>query len=318
MEEGFTIREKLVGFFLLFVIILTLVVLLIIAQGKGWFGIYRTYSIKLEQGYNLQLGSLVKMFNTDIGKVTDMSIQREGGRPIVLVTIKVKKEYADLIRVKSTAEVVTPFPFGSEYIEISPGPPEYPILKQHDTIFFLSKEKPLTESLADLVNEENLQRIQTILTNLAELSDRLKIQEKAWHAAVKHMDQVALALLNSEGTLGDLLMRRDIAMRLKETLDKLDNVLKEVNQFATGLKPTSQNLEVLTRNLNQDVVTLGNILTDLKSGTPEFPKLMKSATEFSEEGTEAMETIKRNPLVRFGAPKQKEGQALHVEPRHVK
>jgi len=95
-------------------------------------------------------------------------------------------------------------------------------------------------------------------------------------------------------------------------------VLQEVNKFATGLQPTSQNLEVLTRNLNRDVETLGSILADLKEASPEFPKLMKSATEFSEEGTEAMETIKSNPLVRFGTRKEKEDQALHVEPRHVR
>ena len=131
------------------------------------------------------------------------------------------------------------------------------------------------------------------------------------------MDEVALALLNSEGTLGSLLMRKDFALRLNKTLENLDHVLKEVNKFATGLYPTTQNLEVLTRNLNREVETLGDILADFKAASPEFPKLMTSATEFSEEGTEAMETIKSNPMVRFGVPKEKEGQALHVEPRHV-
>ncbi len=318
MEETYTGREKLVGFFLLFIIILTMVTLLIIAQGKGWFLTYRTYLIKLEQGYNLQQGSLVKMFNTEIGKVTDMRIKKEKGRPLVEVTIKVLTDYTNFILEKSVAEVVSPFPLGSEYIEITPGPTNYPPLKQFGTIPVLPRQKPITDAMADLVNEQNLQRIQTILTNLATLSDRLKVQEKTWHEAVKHVDRVALALLNSEGTLGDLLMRRDFAERLNQTLGNLDQVLDQVNQFATGLQPTSQNLEVLTRNLNRDVVTLGSILADLKTASPEFPKLMKSATEFSEEGTEAMETIKSNPLVRFGTRKEKKDQSLHVEPRHVR
>jgi len=318
MEETYTGREKLVGFFLLFIIILTMVTLLIIAQGKGWFLTYRTYLIKLEQGYNLQQGSLVKMFNTEIGKVTDMRIKEEKGRPIVEVTIKVLTDYTNFILEKSVAEVVSPFPLGSEYIEITPGPTNYPPLKQFGTIPVLPRQKPITDAMADLVNEQNLQRIQTILTNLATLSDRLKVQEKTWHEAVKHVDRVALALLNSEGTLGDLLMRRDFAERLNQTLANLDQVLDQVNQFATGLQPTSQNLEVLTRNLNRDVETLGSILADLKTASPEFPKLMKSATEFSEEGTEAMETIKSNPLVRFGTGQEKKDQSLHVEPRHVR
>ncbi len=318
MEAGFTKREKLVGFFLLLIVILTKVTLLVVAQGKGWFLSYSTYLIRLEQGYNLHQGSLVKMFNTDVGKVTKMAIKRDNGRPVVEVTIKVLSDYADFIREKSVAEVVTPFPFGSQYIEISPGPSEYPLLKERTIIAAHTGKKPLTDSLTELVNEENLQRVQAILINLATLSDRLRDQERAWYTAVKHVDEVALALLKSEGTLGDLLMRRDLGLRLNKTVENLDQVLKEVNAFAIGLKPVTQNLEVLTRNLNRDVEALGSILTDIKTGSPDFPKLMKSATEFSEEGTEAMETIKSNPLVRFGAPKEKKDQPLHVEPRHVK
>ncbi len=63
---------------------------------------------------------------------------------------------------------------------------------------------------------------------------------------------------------------------------------------------------------------MGSILADIKAGSPEFPKLMESATQFSEEGTETMETIKTNPLVRFGQPKGKKGEALNVEPYYVR
>jgi phospholipid/cholesterol/gamma-HCH transport system substrate-binding protein len=318
MEEGFTKREKLVGLFLLLIVILTKVTLLVVAQGKGWFLSYSTYLIRLEQGYNLQQGSSVKMFNTEVGKVTRMTIKRDNGRPVVEVTVKVLTDYADFVREKSVAEVVTPFPFGSQYIEIIPGPSEVQRLKQRDVIATQTGKKPLADSMAELVNEENLQRVQAILTNLAHLSERLNEQEKVWYAAVKHVDEVTLAMLKAEGTLGNLLMRPDLIQRLNQTVDRLDQVLKEVNAFAVGLKPVTENLEVLTRNLNRDVVSLGSILADVKAGSPEFPKLMKSATEFSEEGTEAMETIKSNPLVRFGTSREKKEQPLHVEPRHLK
>jgi phospholipid/cholesterol/gamma-HCH transport system substrate-binding protein len=318
MEEGFTKREKLVGLFLLLIVILTKVTLLVVAQGKGWFLSYSTYLIRLEQGYNLQQGSSVKMFNTEVGKVTRMTIKRDNGRPVVEVSIKVLTDYADFIREKSVAEVVTPFPFGSQYIEIIPGPSEVQRLKQRDVIATQTGKKPLADSMAELVNEENLQRVQAILTNLAHLSDRLNEQEKVWYAAIKHLDDVALAMLKAEGTLGNLLMRPDLVQRLNQTVDRLDQVLKEVNAFAIGLRPVTENLETLTRNLNRDVESLGSILADVKAGSPEFPKLMKSATEFSEEGTEAMESIKSNPLVRFGTSQEKKDQPLHVEPRHVK
>jgi phospholipid/cholesterol/gamma-HCH transport system substrate-binding protein len=318
MEEGFTRREKLVGFFLILMVILTTATLLVIAQGKGWLLTYRTYFINLDQGYNLQQGSLVKMFNTDIGKVTKMRIKREYGQPVVEVTIRVLDDYSDFILEKSEARVVTPFPFGSEYIEIDSGLSNYPPMKEYGTIAVKQREKALTDSMAELVNEENLQRVQEILANLADLSESLKDQKEGLYATVKNVNKIALALLKSEGTLGDLLMSRDFAQRLTKTMYNLDQVLKDVNKFATGLEPTSKNLELLTANLNREVVKLGTILADIKEGSPEFPKLMQSATEFSEEGTEIMETIQENPLVRLGQPKEKKGQALHVEPRHVK
>ena len=126
MEEGFTRKEQLVGGFLLVLIIFTVVTLLVIAQGKGWFQPQNTYLVKFRQGYNLRQGSLVKMFNAEIGKVAVLGITQTMGQPQVEVTLKVNEEYANLIRQDSVAEVVSPTLIGSEYVEISPGSSGYP------------------------------------------------------------------------------------------------------------------------------------------------------------------------------------------------
>ena len=91
MEEGFTRKEQLAGGFLLVLIIFTVVTLLVIAQGKGWFQSQNTYLIKFRQGYNLHQGSLVKMFNAEIGKVVAMGIDQTMGYPQVEVTLKVNR-----------------------------------------------------------------------------------------------------------------------------------------------------------------------------------------------------------------------------------
>lgn len=317
MEEGFTKREKLVGFFLLLIVVITKLTLLLIVQGKGWFESYRSFNIKLDTGHNLQQGSLVKMYNTDIGKVTKMSITRKGNNiPEIKADIRVLKAYAEQIRKDAVAEVVKPLPFfGSPYIEIKPGVLDTE-LTEHATIPF-KEGKEFTDSVAKLFDEKNLKRVQTILTNLTLLSSQLQADEKNWNATMKHVDEVMLSLLKSKGTLGELLMRRDFANRMNNTLENMDRVLKEVNEFATGLKPVNKNLEELTKNMNREVGTLRSILADIKAGSPEFPRLMKSATEFSEEGTATAQAIKANPLVRMGLPKAKKGESLHVEPRHV-
>ena len=81
MEEGFTRKEQLVGGFLLVLIVFTMVTLLVIAQGKGWFQRQNTYLIKFRQGYNLHQGSLVKIFNAEIGKVAMLRIIQTMGHP---------------------------------------------------------------------------------------------------------------------------------------------------------------------------------------------------------------------------------------------
>lgn len=319
MDEGFTKREKLVGLFLLLIVILTKVTLLVIAQGKGWWQSYRSYYVILSTGYNLHPGSLVKIFNTEVGKVTKMSITREkDGTATVKVSIKILTEYIDFIRTDCAAEVVSPTLFGSEYLEITPSYSNKPLIDEHDEIPYFQKKKPFTDSLAELLNEGNLKQAQAILTNLTLLSGQLQNDEKNWNAAVKHVNEVAESLLKSQGTLGELLMSRDFAGRMTKTVESMDRALKEVNQLTTDFKPSAKNLEVLTQNLIREVAALKSILEDIKGGSPEVPKAVEAVTEFGKGGAEVVDAVKANPLIRMTLPKGDQGQSLHVEPRHVK
>ena len=49
MEEGFSRKEQLAGGFLLVLIVFTVVILLVIAQAKGWFQTQNTYLIKFRR-----------------------------------------------------------------------------------------------------------------------------------------------------------------------------------------------------------------------------------------------------------------------------
>lgn len=318
MEEGFSRREKLVGLFLLLIVIMTKVTLLVIAQGKGWFLSYRSYVIKLKQGYNLHQGSLVKMFNTEIGKVTNMRISRVHDETAVEVRIKVLDEYAELIRQDSKAEVVSPTLFGSEYIEISPGSSGYPAIRQYDPIPYFQSKKPLTESVSQLLNDENLQQVQAILNNVSSLTQQVKEHEKEWNATVKRFDEVMVALLKSEGTLGELLMRREFYTRLGQSLDIMDRAFKEAQVRVGDFQPTAKSLETFIRDMNRELATIRSILADIKAGSQGVPNLVETATEATKGGKEVVDAVKQNPVIRLTLPKGVKGEPLHVEPRHVK
>ncbi len=316
MEEGFTRKEKLVGLFLLVMIILIKITLLVIAQGKGWFESQTTYYIYFKQGYNLHQGSLVKMFNTEIGKVTNIEFKQKENENQVEVTIRVVKEKAKLIRTDSVAEVVAPTLIGSEYIEISPGSSGYPPVGRAGTIASVAR-KTMAENLADLFNEETIKQARSTINNISLLTDRLKDQEKAWLAAVNHVDEVVLSIIKAQGTLGELVSRRDFYNRMNKSLTQVDKTILNIQKITGDLMPAAQNLQGASKNVHTETETVRGILEDIKAGTQEFPGLMETAAETTQEGKTVVEAVKANPLIRLTLPKEKRSQPLHVEPRHV-
>ena len=314
MEEGFSRREQLVGGFLLVLIIFTVVTLLVIAQGKGWFQAQHTYLVKFRQGYNLRQGSLVKMFNAEVGKVAVLSITQTMGYPQVEVTLKVNEEYANLIRQDSVAEVVSPTLIGSEYVAISPGSSGYPKIEPFGTI--ASRErKSATEHLAELASEENIQKVKQMLVNLATFSEDLKNDEKVLLAALKHIDEVFMNLTEGKGTLGMLVMQKDLYNRMNQALDHMDKFLVEAKILMVDLKPTAQNLGVFTKSINQEIEPLKAIVANIKAGSEELPDLMETATGTARSAKDTMDAIKANPLIRWTAPTGAKSQTIHVAPR---
>jgi phospholipid/cholesterol/gamma-HCH transport system substrate-binding protein len=314
MEDSFTQKEQLAGGFLLVLIIFTVVTLLVIAQGKGWFQTQNTYLIKFRQGYNLHQGSLVKMFNAEVGKVAMLGITQTSGQPQVEVTLKVNEEYANLIRQDSVAEVVSPTLIGSEYVEISPGTSGYPKIESYGTI--PSRErKSVTEHLAELASEENIQKVKLMLGHLAQFSEDLKNDEKILQAALKHIDEVFLDLTAGKGTLGMLVMQKDLYNRMNQAIDHMDKFLVEAKILMVDFKPTASNLGVLTKSINQEIEPLKAIVANIKAGSEELPDLMEAASGTARSAKQTMDAIKANPLIRMTAPEGAKSQTIHVAPR---
>ena len=316
MEEAFTKKEKLVGLFLLVLIILTKITLLSIAQGKRWFESQTTYYISFKQGYNLRQGSLVKMFNTEIGKVTYIDFKPMEDENRVEVTISVLKEKAGLIRTDSIAEVISPTLVGSEYIEISPGSSGYPKVAAAGTIASQAR-KTMSENLTELFNEDAIRQIRVALNNISFLTEQLKNHDRAWLAAAKHVDEVMVSILKAQGTLGELVKSRDFYNRMNRSMTEVDKTILNVQKITGELVPAAQNLQAASKTIQQETATVKGILADIKAGTQEFPGLMETASETTQGGKSIVEAVKANPLIRLTLPKERQSQPLHVEPRHV-
>jgi len=314
MEEGFTHKEQLVGGFLLVLIIFTVVTLLVIAQGKGWFQRQNVYFVKFKQGYNLHQGSLVKMFNAEIGKVSNLGIVQTMGHPQVEVTLKINEEYANLIRQDSVAEVVSPTLIGSEYVDITPGSSGYPKIEPYDPI--PSRErKSISEHLAELASEENIQKVKVMLIHLAQFSEDLKNDEKVLQSALIHLDGVLQNLTEAKGTLGMLVMHKELYAQMNKTLEDWDKFFLEARTVVVALKPTVVNLGGFTKSINEEIEPLKAIVANIKAGSEDVPDLIEAATGTARSAKDTMDAIKGNFLIRMTAPEGAKSQTIHVEPR---
>ncbi|MBW1916585.1 MAG: MCE family protein [Deltaproteobacteria bacterium] len=316
MDEGFTRSEKLAGLFLFLMLLVTVAALLAIGQGKAWFKSQQTYLVKFKQGYNLTPGSAVKMFNTEIGKVTDLHISRIMDQTQVVITIKVLAEYADLIRQDSVAEVQSPGLFGSEYLEISPGSSGYPPVAEYGTIPS-QERKTFADYLEEFKPEESLRRAKQILINLAYLTEQLKTHERKLLTSVNKFNEVMASILEAKGSLGKLMMQTDFYGRLGESLTKIENVVKDAQSITSNLKDTTSQMPALAKSVREEVQTVKSILADIKQGSQEFPELMGSASEAARGGTAVVDALKANPLIRLTLPKQPDSETIHLEPRNV-
>jgi len=94
----------LAGLFVFFTVILFLITLVMIGRGKDWFKRHTPYFTTFEESYNLQQGADVKLLETKIGRVQEISLLQDR----VKVKLVVQEAYAPRIRMGSVAKVRSP------------------------------------------------------------------------------------------------------------------------------------------------------------------------------------------------------------------
>jgi phospholipid/cholesterol/gamma-HCH transport system substrate-binding protein len=322
MEEGFTHKEKVVGLFFLVLLVLFIFSLVLVSREKGWLFFQRTYLVKFAEGYNLQVGSPVKMLATEIGKVTKIAIDFKTTAFPVIVTIRVFGNYSSLIKEDSEAYAVSPLFIGTAYLAVTAGSSPNVLPDYH--VIPTGYRRSMTESLESLASEQNIEQIKATLANLAQMTEALKNDEKSFFAAVDAFKQVFVALKDGKGTLGQLVVSRELYTSLNKSVNELNKVLANATQVAGEMKPTAQDLQKFARSIQEEVTTLKSILADIKSGAAdfkagaaEFPGVMQTAGETMQGGKEVVDAVKANPLVKMTMPKQRRSQPVHVEPRDV-
>jgi phospholipid/cholesterol/gamma-HCH transport system substrate-binding protein len=248
MEMAFSKLEKVVGTFIIGVVLLLMSTLVIIGRGKDWFEKYVPYYTTFNESYNLQENAAVKLFKADIGKVQKITLTQNRVR----VKLLILDQYASRIRQDAVAVVESPTLIGSEYISIIPGSADAPLILPNEEI--PSKEK---RSISDIMSEFEIEKtakvvVQTI-QDLSDVAQKLSAPDGPLWSTLNHVsrisgnvEQITADLKTGKGLMGALLNSEAL---LQQTADHLDALGKILESMKAAADQTPHTMELVNENL---------------------------------------------------------------------
>ncbi|MGE5844072.1 MAG: MlaD family protein, partial [Syntrophaceae bacterium] len=230
MELKFSRMDRVVGVFIIAVVALMVSTVVLIGRGKDWFRPTVTYFVEFKENYNLMPGSPVKLYKAEIGKVKDVTLVGDAVR----VRLSIFEEYHNRFRQDTVVTVESPTFIGSEYVAVRPGKPDSPLIPPSGTVKSEEK-KTLSQILAEYEVEETAKRLTETIRNLADIIDELRDPQGPLFASLnsieknlKNLETVTTGLKEGEGTAGQLLRSDELINRVNTSMERLDNVLKNV------------------------------------------------------------------------------------------
>jgi phospholipid/cholesterol/gamma-HCH transport system substrate-binding protein len=298
MVLKYRVMEKLVGFFLILTILIGIAAFAFVGRGKDWFKEHNVYRVLFDEGYYIKPATRVKLFKIDIGRVQTVRLTEDNR---VDVKIKVLAQYAPKIRADSVAKVESPTFIGSEYISISPGSPEKPMIPK-GTYIPSARKETIADYMKKFELEDKLQVLTKTLENIGVLADNLSDPDKGVPAIVANANHLILSIQDpEEGIPATLASLNQVVARLNDpkgsfvtmlgnfnaTSRRFKGATNHLNQILLNFRRISQHLVegkgtagkiLMTDELNQSIgfkmAAVDEILEDLKKTLSRMPEII--------------------------------------------
>ncbi len=299
MELNFNKTEKAVGVFVISIAVLLLTSLVFIGRGKDWFRSYVPFFTTFNESYNLQENAAVKMYKADIGRVESITLDGEK----VKVVIGILDEFRDRIRQGTIVTVESPTLIGSEYISIKPGKRDGALIE--DNGFIKSEPKKTLAYILEQfrVEETGKMFIQAIQDFSAIISD-LRSPKGPLFSTLDSLDN-AMGNVNSitedvkagKGSLGSLLESRELIESILAKLDKVDPILKDINDASAQTPVVMDNANKLLTTVNESadesLKNLKQILADIAESTQKLKTIMENVKQGSYDVPDITGSVKQ-------------------------
>jgi phospholipid/cholesterol/gamma-HCH transport system substrate-binding protein len=318
MRLEYSTTEKIVGAFILLTLFTLLVTVAMVGRGKNWFRKHVSYYATFKEGYNLSPGSRVKLFGTDVGQVTGVSLTEDNK---VRVVFRILADYASRIRADSLAFVESPTLIGSEYVAISPGSKSASALPPGGEI--PSKEKKsLSEYLEEYEADKMVKRLSEILDGLARITAQLGDRDGPLMGTLQNVRQLTGTVEQGRGSLGRLIRDDQFYLKIMEELDALSKILTSVDATGAHVKKLSEHLATASERAPEMAVQVQEIVSRMVRVSLLLEKTMKDVPAISQQTREGMrevnrilDSIQKNFLIRSNLPPQPRPATHGLEPR---
>ena len=309
MELKFSRMDRVVGVFIIAVVVLMVGSVALLGRGKDWFRPTVTYYVQFKENYNLSPGSPVKLYKAEIGKVKGVELVGDAVR----VRLSIFEEYASRFRQDTVATVESPTFIGSEYVAVRPGKHDSPPILPGGTIESEEK-KTISEILAEYEVEETAKRLTETIRNLADIIDELRDPEgllfkslNSIEKNLKNVETITTDLKEGKGTAGQLLRSDELIERVNTSMERLDGILRNLE----GSTPE------VTANLRESMEKIREITTNLEKGSRDVPAVIRTTKRSLQEIRDGVDEINRvvkslekNYLIRGNLPPKPEGRDL--------
>jgi len=340
MELNFNKTEKIVGVFVVGVMVLLLVTVIIIGRGKDWFKNYVTYYTIFQEGYNLEENHAVKLFKTDIGKIKKITLV--GNK--VKIRLAIVEEFSTRIRAGSVATVEGPAFIGSEYISINPGDQSEPQLPRGGMIPTRAK-RSIKALLEEFEVEKTAKKLVKAIQDISEFAVSLKDPEgplvstlENLNETTAHIERITGDLQEGKGSAGSLLKSRETIDAIHGKLDQIGTILDSVGRAAdktpgamdqvqdnldgikkieTGMTESIEKIKRILDEVGEAVRTLKVTLNNIETGSRDVPEITRSTREGIQSIIESVDSLDRivesvqdNFLIKPNLPPEPEGESL--------
>lgn len=321
MRITFDVKEKIVGAFMVMMVILLVTIVVMVGRGKDWFGAYVTYYTVFDEAYNLSKNARVKLYKADIGNVR--SVKPEGDK--VKVELAILEDYAARIKVDSIATVESPTFIGSEYVSIRPGTPDAAPTGENGIIPSVAKTS-LKDLLEEFEVEKTAKMVIKSVQNISEVVDHLRDPKGPLYSSLDdisktmaHIETIMGNIKEGKGSLGGMVSSDELLEKIYEQLNQLSTILTSVRTAADDIKGATPDI---ADGLKEGVDTINRILSNIEEGSRDVPAITKTTRlgireirDGVEEIDKVVQSAQKNVLIRGNLPPEPKGENIAAEMR---